>query len=165
MASKPNRQWIIREGALSLGVNDAQDFILAADPEDTWTFRGRVLRVLLNLDPWGDALVVAPEANWLGVGLIRSSPDVPLGNFNAMQQAKADSQWLYRGIQRLNNVVGPYTGPIDMNTGCYFFDWPIHGGKGTNVMKDVDIRLNFGTRLVSGSVELAWRALFLVVSD
>lgn len=126
-----------------------------------------LVRSFLVVSLRGDNLQVGVGANWFSLGVVRTDPNVAQTSFGPLTDNTADRSWVYRQMYRL-----PYTaadvftnGPIDLQGEPYQLDWQYRGGKGTNVKKDVEIRLLAEGRVFAGAVAFDIQMLHLWSTD
>lgn len=106
-------------------------------------------------------------ANWFSLGAVRSDPALPAAAFGPLTDSAADRSWLYRQMYRLP-WLPPETfanGGVDMFGEPYQLDWQYRGGKGTNVRKDVQIRLVAEGRIFDGALAFDIQMLHLWKTD
>lgn len=105
--------------------------------------------------------------NMVTLGAVRTDPNVPALTITPLQSEDADRSWLYRQDYRLPGTDEEtfVNGPIDMNGEPYHLDWQYRGGKGTNVRRDVEIRLVAEARLFAGRLIMTVDMLHLWQTD
>jgi len=156
------RQWLMDSGEIQVAVNSTFFIPIVGDPQNNWTFDGRVLRMLLSVNLNGDAEFNAGVGSFAYGGLIHK-PTSMTNNFQLTTNNDADAGWLYRHRWRVPFVRNP-SGPFDLNGEAYHLDWAIHGGNGTNLRRDSTFGLSFGWGPGFGNLIVGWSYWLLVDS-
>lgn len=165
------RQWLQSSFTNTMTVNSPVMWAVLSDPQNTWDFDGRIVRMLVNVGFATRPDFNANAGSLACLGLIYQPTEVTAqpalassGLYDPLKFDDSDAGWMWRSYFRL-----PYThipdGPVDMRGDNYHLDWPIHGGKGTNLVRDNMLTLVgswgglFGG---AGSLDIFVTALILV---
>lgn len=106
-------------------------------------------------------------ANWFSLGMVRTDPAMPVGSLGPLQNEDADRSWVFRQVYRVPWLpTGQFgNGFIDMNGEPYHLDWQYRNGKGTNVRKDVALKLVAQGFVFAGDLRYDIQALHLWQTD
>ena len=165
------RQWLQGHFQGVTTVNAPLMWNVLSDPQNTWDFDGRIVRMLIQVGLETQSDFNANAGSLASLGLIYQPTEVALqpsisssGLFDPLKFDDADAGWMWRSWFRL-----PYThiadGPVNMYGDTYHLDWPIHGGRGTNLTRDNMLTLVYswgGLWGGAGSLRMYTTVLMLV---
>lgn len=148
---KTQKQWLRFHVLMTVTGSDPLTHAgLFQDPEGELATLTRVIRMFMTVQIVMGS--VEPVPNWfngagmpmLGLGLVRTDPDMPNNSLSVLSGNDADKAWLYRQDYRVpfDAVLGtPQSGYLNTFGDPYYLDWQLRAGNGTNVNRDVELRL------------------------
>lgn len=150
------RQWVSQKVVAPVSTQEPHfEVAILADPgAGTISYPVRLCRVFLTVSiQVFNMQATNAYNNWFYLGLCRADPALNKQTMKPFDNSTADRSWLYRQCYRLPTPApaSAASGLVDLNGEPYQLDWPLRGGKGTALDRDIELRLVGDLEAFSGS--------------
>lgn len=158
-------QWTWEKKLISMSLlGPTQMSNLVLDAENTINFKALLLRTVLTVNVRCTNLQGnTTTAPFLGIGVVRVDPQLPMTSIGPLNTTEADRSWLFRHTYALPWLPDgeAFSGSVISTNQPWCLDWKYHAGRGTNLNKDVAIRWALEFAAFAGTCDVSWTALHL----